>query len=232
MKIALAQTRPVKGDIAANLDDHIRYIKQAAGRGAELVLFPELSVSGYEPSLAQDLAFEADDHRLDILQELVDELNIHVCAGAPLRSNESVYIGMFILSPKAQREWYTKQYLHDDELPFFKAGAKANLRFETNNNLSLSICYELSVPAHAEQAYRSGSKIYLSSVAKTPAGTEKAIAVLSELPSKFGMSVAMVNCVGTCDNFICGGKSTAWNNQGQVTGQLGEREEGLLITEV
>lgn len=232
MKIALAQTRPVKGDIAANLEDHTRYVKHAAGQGAEVVMFPELSITGYEPALANNLAFEAGDHRVDVLQTLSDELNIQICAGAPLRIEESVGIGMFILSPNVPREWYIKQYLHDDELPFFKPGRKRDLCFEKSRQLSLSICYELSVPTHAEHAYRAGSKIYLSSVAKTAAGIEKAISTLSELPSKFGMSVAMVNCVGTCDNFICGGKSTAWDNRGQVAGQMAENEEGLLLVEI
>ena len=45
--IAVAQTCPVKGDVDANLEDHLRLAGCAASEGAQLVLFPELSLTGY-----------------------------------------------------------------------------------------------------------------------------------------------------------------------------------------
>ncbi len=43
------------------------------------------------------------------------------------------------------------------------------------------------------------------------------------------MTVIMSNCVGYCDNFESGGKSSAWNNKGVLAGQLNDRDEGILI---
>ncbi|MGH2830821.1 MAG: nitrilase-related carbon-nitrogen hydrolase, partial [Actinomycetota bacterium] len=46
--IAVAQTSPVRGDVQANLEEHGRLVRVAAAEGAQLVVFPELSLTGYE----------------------------------------------------------------------------------------------------------------------------------------------------------------------------------------
>ncbi len=47
MKICVAQTRPVKGDIQTNIDNHKRLIDLAISNGADTIIFPELSITGY-----------------------------------------------------------------------------------------------------------------------------------------------------------------------------------------
>ncbi|HET9532598.1 MAG TPA: nitrilase-related carbon-nitrogen hydrolase, partial [Blastocatellia bacterium] len=65
MKICVAQTRPVKGDIQGNIDNHKRLIDLAASNGADMLIFPELSITGYEPELSRELATNQDDERFD-----------------------------------------------------------------------------------------------------------------------------------------------------------------------
>ena len=60
--IAVAQTCPVRGDVDANLDEHLRLAGCAASEGALLVLFPELSLTGYEIGLADRLAIQFDEN--------------------------------------------------------------------------------------------------------------------------------------------------------------------------
>ena len=48
LSLAVAQTCPVGGDVDANLEEHVRLAHIAADKGARLVVFPELSLSGYE----------------------------------------------------------------------------------------------------------------------------------------------------------------------------------------
>ena len=57
MRIAVAQTKPVKGDMQHNVDQHKKLIAVAIANKADLVIFPELSITGYEPALAKDLSF-------------------------------------------------------------------------------------------------------------------------------------------------------------------------------
>ncbi|HYD91462.1 MAG TPA: nitrilase-related carbon-nitrogen hydrolase, partial [Flavobacterium sp.] len=59
MKIAIAQTRSEKGDITKNIDKHLRFTTSAIENSAALIVFPELSLTNYEPELAQALATTA-----------------------------------------------------------------------------------------------------------------------------------------------------------------------------
>ena len=59
-KIAVAQTCPVPGDVSANVDEHVRLARLAATEGAQVVVFPELSLIGYELALAAALSRLAD----------------------------------------------------------------------------------------------------------------------------------------------------------------------------
>jgi predicted amidohydrolase len=72
MKICVAQTKPVKGDISANIENHKKLIDRAVANRTDIVIFPELSLTGYEPELARELAINQDDTRLDGLQEISD----------------------------------------------------------------------------------------------------------------------------------------------------------------
>jgi predicted amidohydrolase len=68
MKICVAQTKPVKGDIQANVENHKKIINLAINNGAGIIIFPELSITGYEPALAKALATDINDSRLDDFQ--------------------------------------------------------------------------------------------------------------------------------------------------------------------
>ena len=68
MQIAVVQTRPAACAVDVNLNAHETWVKKAAGRGAAMVFFPELSVTGYEPEHAARLALRADDARFDMFR--------------------------------------------------------------------------------------------------------------------------------------------------------------------
>jgi predicted amidohydrolase len=229
MKVCVAQTKPVKGDIQTNLDHHKRFIELAVSKGAELIIFPELSLTGYEPTLAKELAIEINDRRFDELQTICDKKEIVIGAGVPVKNGEAVSIGMLIFQPNKKREVYFKKYLHADELPFFVSGESFKDLSIGENRIGLAICYELSVSQHAEDAIKNGAAIYIASVAKTKKGTEKAIERLSEIAREYNIPVLYSNCVGICDGDEMGGQSSVWNNKGELKDQLNESDEGVLI---
>ena len=56
MKICIAQTAPIKGNVSANIEAHLNFIELALTLNAEAIFFPELSLTSYEPKLAKELA--------------------------------------------------------------------------------------------------------------------------------------------------------------------------------
>ncbi len=229
MKICAAQTKPIKGDIQSNIASHQKLVDLAAAHGAEIIIFPELSLTGYEPTLAKALATGPDDSRFDDFQIMADTHRITIGVGVPTDSDSSIRIGMVIFQPHQPRQLYSKQYIHPDEEPFFTGGPSLPALSGDNSRLALAICYEISVPAHAEAAFRRGAEIYFASVAKSVRGIDKALDRLAEIARRYALTVIMSNSIGAADGELCAGKSSVWNKAGVLVGQLDEAHEGVII---
>lgn len=152
MDICAVQLRPAAGDIAGNTAKHLRLIDLAAGEGADLILFPELSLTGYEPRLAKSLATDETDPRLDVFQQRSDAHDVIIGVGLPLSSGSHAQIGMVWFSPGKPRLHYAKQRLHADELPFFVQGDRQLVLHAADDTLAPVICYESFQASHAEDA--------------------------------------------------------------------------------
>ena len=229
MKICVVQTRPVKGDMQANIVDHIKFIDLALADGAEMIVFPELSLTGYEPTLAGALGIKSNDPRLDDFQTISDDKQVTIGVGMPTKNGVGECITMILFQPNQPRRTYSKKYLHADEEPFFVSGENFPVLPVHERQIGLAICYELSVAVHAETAVASGADVYLASVAKTAVGVEHASKRLANIARTYNMPVLMANCVGPSDNFVSAGKTAVWNKTGQLLAQLDDINAGYLI---
>jgi predicted amidohydrolase len=215
--------------VAANLADHQQWASAAVEGGVDLLVFPELSLTGYEPLLAKGLATIPEDERFAGLQRMSDRYGMYICAGAPIKREEGVLIGMIIFRPDDSRLLYAKQYLHADELPYFVPGKEQVFLSLDDHKIALAICYELGVPDHSANAYSHRATVYLASVAKTAEGVEKAMDILSGIACTYSMTVLMVNAVGPCEDGICGGGSAVISDKGDLLAALDDVEGGMLI---
>ena len=229
MKLCVAQTRPIKGDIERNIQNHIRLIDLAVSNGAEIIIFPELSLIGYEPTLSKALATTQYDSRLSIFQNISDAKQITIGVGVPTKNKAGICISLVIFQPNVALQLYSKKYLHADEEPYFVSGQTNTALLGNKNNIGVAICYELSVYEHSDNAAKNGASIYMASVAKSANGVKKANQSLSEIAQKYGMTVLMSNCVGQNDDFISAGNSAVWNNKGDLVAQLNDSDAGILI---
>jgi len=229
MKICLVQLQSAKGDFAANTASHQKFILRAVEHGVDLIIFPELSLTGYEPTLAHALAMELSDERLSVFQQLADSHSVAIGVGVPVRSESGVCISLVLFEPAKPRALYSKKYLHADEERYFVSGANFPVWNIKATAVSLAICYELSVPEHSEQAFNSGGQLYLASVAKSTKGVEKAYESLSAIAMRYAVPVLMCNGVGLADDFVNAGGSAVWSQKGELLGQLSDSEEGLLF---
>ena len=229
MKIGIAQISSVRGDINANLAKHRMLIERAATEEVDVIIFPELSVTGYEPTLAAELAVTLHHKVLDELQHLSMYHHIIIGAGVPLRSSDGVRISLVFFFPDGTRKASSKKFLHSDEEQFFVAGENLPIVVMRKLRVAPAICYEISVDAHLEEAIRHSPDIYIASVAKSTGSIDKSLKRLCSIAKDYRIPVMMSNAVGPADNFECAGKSTVWDSDGKVVIQFGPRDEGLLI---
>ncbi|TWW01508.1 carbon-nitrogen hydrolase family protein [Chitinophaga pinensis] len=229
MKLCVAQARAVKGDILSNIENHKKIIALAVSNGADTIIFPELSITGYEPTLAKELATELHDERLNVFQDISDEKTVTIGVGVPLKTAAGITISMVLFRPQESRNVYAKKYLHADEDPYFVSGESSISLLGEDGDVALAICYELSVPQHVEDAYKCGAQFYLASSVKSTGGIENAFDRLSRIGSEYDMMVLLSNAVGESDGFQCAGKSAVWDSTGAVLEQLDATSEGILI---
>ncbi|WP_319500951.1 carbon-nitrogen hydrolase family protein [uncultured Draconibacterium sp.] len=229
MRVAVAQIEAVKGNIEKNLETHLKWIKQAIQNKADMVVFPELSLTGYERDLAGELATNQDDERLNEMQRLSDKNGITIGVGLPTRKADDVFISMIIFQPHTERITYSKQYLYPPEEPFFTAAKNPmvlNLKTEV---VSPAICYETSNDAHWEYASENNATIYIASVLSSVAGIDAELKKLSGMARNKNLVTFMANYVGSSGGYECAGRSSVWNEKGELIGQLDENSEGLLL---
>ena len=204
-------------------------IRPLIQNNADMLVFPELSVTGYEPDLAENLATNQDDTRLDEIQNLSDRNGITIGVGLPTKDESDVFVSMIIFQPHKERITYSKQYLYPPEEPIFKAGKNPLvLNFETEV-VSPAICYEISNKAHCEFAKRNKATLYIASVLSSINGIDADMKKLSDIAKHNDLVTFMANYVGESGGYKCAGKSSVWDTTGELIGQLDCETEGILI---
>jgi len=232
MILAAAQTKPTRGDIEANLSDHYRLIELAVQNRAQLIAFPELSITGYERENAEKLTFKKDDSRLDHLRKLAVESNIVIIAGAPIQIDAELFIGEFIISPDNSVKIYTKQFLHEGEDEFFQSSFDYNPMISIEDKkISFAICADIDNPLHPENACKKATDIYIASIFFSPNGIRNAYKDLQSYAQKHQMNVLMSNFSGESWGSPSAGQSAFWNNKGELVAQMNDSDSGLLIVE-
>jgi len=208
---------------------HLQFVRDAVALNADLIVFPELSLTNYEPELAKALALDFNTPLFDPFQVLSNEHDITISVGMPLNSSIGITIGMLIFQPNTPRKSYAKQILHADELPYFVGGEAPNIVEIKHTKIAFGICYETLQSSHLIRAHENGAELYIASVAKSENGVQKAMQHFPVIAQEFKIPILMANCVGPCDNFQAAGKSTAWNEKGEPIAQLDSSNTGVFI---
>lgn len=228
---AVAQSCSMAGDVEGNVQRHLRFMEIAAVRGANFLMFPELSLTGYEPNLARNLAFFACDPRLQPMRDRARELNMVTVAGAPIRSSTpgGVLIAALVLQADGGLALYYKQHLHSGEESFFSTGTGGAPIDIAGERLALAVCADFTQAVHARKAAEAGATIYAASVLISDAGYAHDSALLSGYARTHRMSVLMANYAGSTGGWRSGGRSALWNEDGEVVAEISGAGEGLLL---
>jgi predicted amidohydrolase len=216
--LAVAQSGSVKGDIAANIRRHEEFIKLAAQHGANLILFPELSLTGYEPEVAGACALKVDDPRLESLKKLAKTYQITVIAGAPIANRAGKpYLGALIIDEKTSA-CYCKQFLHPGEEAYFAANQDRNAYVIDiqGERIGMAICADTSHAVHIEAAAKQGATIYAAGVLFTEPGYARDAAMLQQYAVRYGMTVVIANHAAPTGKYLPAGGSCIWDQAGKV----------------
>jgi NAD+ synthase (glutamine-hydrolysing) len=237
MRIALAQVNSTVGDIAGNAAKILDWTHRAQVQfQAEVIVFPELALSGYPP---EDLVKRADFMAAvdAAVQRLLRDLPLGISAvvGLPTKTSAGRYNAAFVLRNGQVIARYHKQYLPNDgvfdELRYFTAG---NEPCVFDGGLALTICEDIWHADPVEQAQAGGARLILSLNASPyqhnkPESREQ---VLRARVSESGLPILYVNLIGGQDELVFDGGSMVMNAAGEVVHRLSMFEEALGCVEL
>ncbi|MEB0042945.1 MULTISPECIES: carbon-nitrogen hydrolase family protein [unclassified Pseudomonas] len=218
--VAAAQSVSVAGDIDANILRHLVFMRAAIAQGVEFLLFPELSLTGYERGLAHELAIDPADARLRPLHELARDSGMVTVVGAPIRRSGSpdVLIAALVLGVAAEVGVYSKQHLHAGEELVFSPGEGGESVQIGTDHIVLAVCADFTHASHASAAAQSGATVYAASVLITDGGYVADTQLLAGYAAEHGMAVLMANHGGATGGWESAGRSAFWSEDGMWVG--------------
>ncbi len=247
MKLALAQINTVLGNTEANLEKHLIHIKQASADGADLIVFPELSLTGY---ILQDLVPSVVTHPtpddpifkplleaskdIDIIVGFVNEDNRHrfYIAAAYLSQGETVYV---------HKKVYLPTYSMFDEGRFFSRGDEVRA-FETRfGRIGILICEDFWHASPPYLLWVDGAELMVFISASPGRGLTAAPRLESTrwvehinqaYASLFTCFVASTNRVGFEDGINYWGGATLFDPNGDLVVKGPYHEEAVTIGEI
>ncbi len=243
MRIALAQVDCVLGDLTANLATARRSVDEARAAGAELVVFPELSLSGYSVgAVEQDLALRADDPQLLELAQAAGPMDVLVgfCEdGAGMHTyNSAAYFRAGRLV-HVHRKLYLPTYDIFEERKHFSPGQHLRAFDATPGRTAILTCNDAWQPQLAFVAVQDGAHILLvptsSAQSRFPERYDSATywADITRFYARmFQVYVVFVNRVGEESGLRFWGGSHVVDPWGNPVAQARVDEPELLITDL
>lgn len=229
--LGAAQTVSIPGDLAANIERHCAFVRMAAAAGVDLLLFPELSLSGYEPERVANCIIDPAGDALAPLRELAQRHAMILILGAPLASGGGhPHIGAIVLFADGSHATYHKRHLHSGEEQWASAGTAASASFPHHNErFALAICADTGHAEHAAAAAATGASLYLAGVLISEKGYPGDSAALQGHACRHGYAVLMANHGGTSGGYVAVGRSAFWDARGQLIGATAGDGEQLLV---
>lgn len=229
-KIAAAQVASVRGDIGGNIATHAAAIVAAAAHRVSVLVFPELSLIGYEPDLAAELAITATDNRLLPLLMLAREHQIDVVVGAPLHNGTTKpSLGAILLTATGATRTYSKMHLGASERTYFTPGAVPLAFPAQGQTIGIAICADSSQPSHPQAYADAGSTIYAAGVFLNAEWYATDAPRLAGHAARYAMLVIMANHAASVGAYRSVGKSAVWTPDGALLTQADGVESALVI---
>jgi predicted amidohydrolase len=246
-KIALSQMNTVLGDVHANLEKHLRIINQACDQGADLLIFPELSLTGYLlQDLVPEVALKPDgdneifrpliqaSRKIDMVVGFVeeDERNRFYIASAYLSGGNVIHVHQKI---------YLPTYGLFDEGRFFAWGDQVRA-FDTRfGRVGILICEDFWHASLPYILWQDGADLMIFTSASPGRGLSGQDQLDSArwvdhinraYASMFTTFVAHTNRVGYEDGLNFWGGAMIYDPNGEVIARAPQHEEALLVQQI
>ncbi len=239
LRLALAQINPTVGDLDGNKDKILAYMARARELGVDIVVFPEMSLTGYPP---EDLLLKPDfiDAARDTLHQIIPaatELTAiigTVCTDGDLYNSAAVIHNGHLAG--IYHKWYLPNYGVFDENRYFEEGRRRMVFVRDGDVFGVSICEDIWYPDGPPegQASEAGADLLIN-ISASPYhlnrghDRERMLATRAADNTAF---VAYCNMVGGQDELLFDGHSLVCGPEGELIARGKQFEEDLLVVDL
>jgi predicted amidohydrolase len=246
ISVTLAQMNPILEDKEKNFQKMKNWIERAASEDSDLVVFPEMSLTGYSLRDRVFMLAESipDGGSVNRLESVAKENNLHVIFGMPEMSDELkgvIYNSAVLLGPQGYIGKYRKQFLPThgpfEELRYFRPGPVPEV-FETSiGTIGLQICFDAFLPEVSRFLAVEGADL-LVNISAAPAigkaysnwGRASFETIIPARAMENTVFFVYVNLVGIENNVLfCGGSEIAAPNGERLCKAKYDEEDFLTV---
>jgi NAD+ synthase (glutamine-hydrolysing) len=238
VRLALAQINTTVGDLEGNRERILRRVEEARGANADVVLFPELAVTGYPP---EDLLFRPGFLRQ--ARRSLDEIAAHTTGIAALVGfpwlDRDLYNACAVLADGEVKAIYPKRFLPNygvfDEVRYFQPGRELLLLRVGEALIGPTVCEDIWQPGPPATDLALAGAHVIANISASPfhvgKGQEREEMLITRARDN-ACWVVLVNAVGGQDELIFDGHSLVIDEEGEVVARAPSFEEALLVVDI
>jgi omega-amidase len=238
MKVGAAQIACALGDVDANLRKMREYSERAKNEGAELIVFPEASDTGYSMPVIREQAKPWTEGAVPALQKIANELSLTIVAGVSERDGDTIFNSQVFIDPRGELiATYRKTHLFvlapNDESTCYTPGDKFVSVPFAGFNFGLSICYDLRFPevSRALALEHDANVLLVSSAWPLPRVEHlRALSVARAIENQSYLVLA--NRTGVDAGVTCCGMSAIIDPSGSTLAAASGDQEELLVADI
>lgn len=237
--LALVQFESTLCDVVANTEKACRMIADAAARGADMVVLPELFSTGYQLDVVGprivELAEPVDGPTVLALRKAARAASCYVVAGLALTHDLTgvVYNSSVCIDREGRvLGTYDKQHLWALERFYFRSGGECSV-FDTDfGRVGIMICYDMGFPEVARMLALQGADLVICPSAWCAEDMDVWNVNVPARALENTVFLAAVNRFGSEEGLVMPGHTMVCNPRGQVVAKLDEESEGVLHADI
>ncbi len=238
VRIAIAQMNPTVGDLPGNVKKINSYIRKAKKLSTDIVVFPELAVTGYPP---EDLLLKPHfvQDSIEALHEIKEASNNIITIVGFVDRNNGIYNAAAIISNGRLIDIYHKKILPNygvfDEYRYFKAGKRYPVYHIGGINVGVSICEDIWHEKGPAKVYALSGAEMIININSSPYHMGKASIredLVRSRALESGAVIVYVNMTGGQDELVFDGGSFVLNSKGNILIRGKQFSEDLIAVDI
>lgn len=237
MRLGAAQTF-ITDDLETNTAAILRMAAEAAQKGVDLLVFPEMCLTGYNPKTLGQSSFENNlASALDKISQSATELNIGLIIGRACLCDDQLYNTASVILPGGTVHTYYKNYLTAAEEKYFTAGTQP-LSFDfRGHSFGVIICRDQNYPELAQATCREAEALFILSAhyykpaeARWKVDKNRALPITRAVENR--CYVLLANTVGSHIGMVSLGNSLIADPEGVLVVLADETSETIITCDL